>query len=100
MKTDSQQCAQGVKSSLEAKSEHLKLRENELRKELNKEFKINLRITDKRIGLKNNLVGFSGLKKYFSLAEIEIMLRCGKSKGLDKYCVQWYKGVYITFYVK
>lgn len=100
MKTNDQQYANGVKSGLETKYTNLELREIKARKELNANYKVNLRITDGWLGIKNNLVGFHALHKLLSLCEIEMLLNMAKKQQTDKKVYPFGTGVFITLYVK
>lgn len=100
MKTANQQYANVVKSSLEAKYTELELRKIKARKELNANYKVNLRITDGWLGLKNSLVGFHGLNNLLSLCEIEMLLSMARKQQINKKTYLFGTGVFITLYVK
>lgn len=100
MKTDNQQYANGVKSSLETKSTELELRVIAARKQLNKEYKVNVSSSGLYGKKCNNLVGFDGLRNYLSLAEVEILLNLGRNQQIDKRNYTFGNGLRITLYVK
>jgi len=100
MNTNNQQYRSIVISSLETKFNGIELRKTKARKELNANYKVNLRITDGWLGLKNNLVGFRGLHNLLSLYEIEMLLSMARKQKIDKKTYLFGTGVFITLYVK
>ena len=100
MKTNEQQYANGVKSGLETKYTDLELRVIAARKQLNKDYKVNV-CSAGFYGQKcNNLMGFNGLRNYLSLKEIEILLNLGNKQQTDKKHYLFGNGLRITLYVK
>lgn len=70
MKTNEQQYSNGVKSGLETKYTDLELRVIATRKQLNKDYKVNVCSTGFYGQKCNSLMGFNGLRNYLSLKEI------------------------------
>ena len=100
MKTNEQQYTNGVKSGLETKYTNLELRVITARKQLNKDYKVNVYSAGFYGQKCNNLMGFNGLRNYLSLKEIEILLNLGNKQQIDKKHYLFGNDLRITLYVK